>query len=91
VLAVGVYQARRIRQARFACDKLPGDRLAGGPVPPLPFLGSMGLPVGVQEQVRAERAAPALHLEQAQGAAVERGLARAAPLVRDWRLSRSIG
>src|SRR5712691_10454466 len=41
----------------------------------------MWLPVGVQEQVRAERAAPVLRLEQAQGAAVERGLVPAAPLV----------
>ena len=81
MLAVGVYQAGRVRHARLACDELPGDRFAGGAVPPLPFLGRMGLPVGVQEQVRADRAAPVLHLEQAQGAAVERGLVPAAPLV----------
>src|SRR6266566_3964793 len=64
-----------------ACDELPGDRFAGGALPPLPCLGIMRLPVGVQEQVRAERAASVLHLEQAQGAAVGRGLVPAAPLV----------
>jgi hypothetical protein len=30
-------------------DELPGDRFAGGAVPLLPFLGAVGLPVGVQE------------------------------------------
>jgi len=69
-----VYETGVIRRgAVSACDELPGDRFAGGAVPPLPFLGSMRLPVGVQEQVRADRAAAALPLEQAQGAAVDGG------------------
>jgi hypothetical protein len=77
-----VYEAGVIRRAALsACDELPGDRFAGGAVPLLPFFGSVGLPPGVQEQVRADRAASVLCLEQAQGAAVERGLVPAAPLV----------
>jgi hypothetical protein len=70
-LAVGVYETGAIRRALPACDdELPGDRFAGGAVPLLPFLGSVGLPPGVQEQARTERAAAVLRLEQAQGAAV---------------------
>ena len=66
-LAVGVYETDRVRHAVLpVCDdELPGDRFAGGAVPLLPFLGSVGFPIGVQEQVRAADAAPVLSLEQA--------------------------
>jgi len=50
-----------IRRVLPMCDdELPGDRFAGGAVPPLPFLGSVWLPVGVQEQIRAQSAAAVL-------------------------------
>jgi hypothetical protein len=64
-----VYETGVIRCAALpACDdELPGDRFAGGAVPLLPFPGSVRLPVGVQEQVRADGAAAVLRLEQAQG------------------------
>ena len=75
-----MHETGAIRQALPACDdELPGDRFAGGAVPLSPFPGSARLPVGVQEQVRADGAAAVLRLEQAQGAAVERGLVPAAP------------
>jgi hypothetical protein len=48
-LAVGVYETDRVRRTGLpACeDELPGDRFAGGAVPLLAFLGSVGFPIGI--------------------------------------------
>lgn len=62
-------------------DVLPGDRFAGGAMPLAPLLGSVGLPVGVQQQIRAQGAAAALAFEQAQRAAVQWRRVVAAPAV----------
>lgn len=48
-MAVGVHETGAVRLVLPAGeDELPGDRLAGGAVPLLPFLGAVWLPVGVQ-------------------------------------------
>src|SRR6266851_1645216 len=59
---------------------VPGDRLPGGGEPLLPLARAAWLPVGVQQVVRAERAAALLCLDQAQGAIVQRRLVPAAPV-----------
>jgi hypothetical protein len=51
-LAVGVHETGIARPVLPAGeDELPGDRLAGGAVPLLPFLGTVWFPISVQEQV----------------------------------------
>jgi hypothetical protein len=80
---VGVYETGPVLVRRAVAsagdDVLPGDRFAGGAMPLLPLLRGVWFPIGVEEQVLAEHATPALQFEQEQGAAVQRGLVPASP------------
>jgi hypothetical protein len=67
-LAVGVGETEYDGSAWFPGCRVEADRLmagrdADGCDPLLPLAGVLWFPVGVQQQVAAERAAPALFLE----------------------------
>ena len=63
------------------CDRLFGDRFAGGGQPLFPFCGRRGLVLGQEQVVVAERAAAVLGLEQPQRGPSQWGLVAAAPFV----------
>jgi hypothetical protein len=60
--------------SRVEGDRLVAGRLADGCDPLLPFVGVVWFPVGVEQQFAAERAAPALLVEQPQPGRVERAM-----------------
>ena len=67
-LAVGVGETEHggsgwFPGCRVEADRLMAGRDADGFDPLLPFAGVLWLPAGVQQQVAAERAAPALFAE----------------------------
>jgi hypothetical protein len=73
---MGVHEAERI-VVRCAVPSPAGDlvlpdRCPGCLEPRFPFLRALRLAIGVQEQLPAERALPALGLEQAQGRLIQR-------------------
>src|SRR5712692_335883 len=81
-VAGDVQEADSVRRvSRPVSDQVVlGDRFPGGGEPLFPLAWAAWLPVGVQQVVRAYRAAAFLRLDQAQGAVVQRGLAPAAPV-----------
>src|SRR5712671_4217594 len=84
-LAMSVHETERVvvRSAvpSRVSDLVFLDRFPDHPQPLFPFVRALRLVVGVQEQFPAERAAPVLRLEQAQGRLAEREWFPAAALV----------